>query len=163
MSKSYSLAGARLGLLFAAASLVEALTKVKDSYNVNALTQAIGIAALEDRAYLDDCVRRTLDQRARLESALGDMGLTWPESAANFLLVEIGERAEEIYLALKRVGCSSLVVDPRAAHEAPHQRRQARGQRPPARRAEDRDSSGPRNVHAVPRPAINDRWRRVRP
>jgi histidinol-phosphate aminotransferase len=104
MSKSYSLAGARLGLLFAAPPLVEALTKVKDSYNVNALTQAIGIAALEDRAYLDDCVRRTLDQRARLEAALGDLGLTWPESAANFLLVEIGERAEEIYLALKQVG-----------------------------------------------------------
>jgi len=104
MSKSYSLAGARLGLLFAAAPLVEALTKVKDSYNVNALTQAIGIAALEDRAYLDDCVRRTLDQRARLESALGEMGLTWPESAANFLLVELGERAEQIYLALKQSG-----------------------------------------------------------
>jgi histidinol-phosphate aminotransferase len=104
MSKSYSLAGARLGLLFAAAPLVEALTKVKDSYNVNALTQAIGIAALEDRAYLDDCVRRTLDQRARLEAALGDMGLTWPESAANFLLVEIGARAEAIYLALKQAG-----------------------------------------------------------
>jgi histidinol-phosphate aminotransferase len=104
MSKSYSLAGARLGLLFAAAPLVEALTKVKDSYNVNALTQAIGIAALEDRAYLDDCIRRTLDQRARLETALGDMGLTWPESAANFLLVEIGERAEQIYLALKQSG-----------------------------------------------------------
>jgi histidinol-phosphate aminotransferase len=104
MSKSYSLAGARLGLLFAAAPLVEALTKVKDSYNVNAITQAIGIAALEDRAYLDDCVQRTLDQRARLESALGEMGLSWPESAANFLLVEIGERAEEIYLALKQSG-----------------------------------------------------------
>jgi histidinol-phosphate aminotransferase len=104
MSKSYSLAGARLGLLFAAAPLVEALTKVKDSYNVNALTQAIGIAALEDRAYLDDCVRRTLDQRARLEAALGDLGLGWPESAANFLLVEIGERAQEIYLALKQSG-----------------------------------------------------------
>ena len=50
-SKSYSLAGARLGLLFAAAPIIEALTKVKDSYNVNALTQAIGVAALEDRAY----------------------------------------------------------------------------------------------------------------
>jgi histidinol-phosphate aminotransferase len=104
MSKSYSLAGARLGLLFAAVPLVEALTKVKDSYNVNALTQAIGIAALEDRTYLDDCVRRTLAERARLEAALGDLGLTWPESSANFLLVEIGERAEEIYLALKQSG-----------------------------------------------------------
>ena len=32
------------------------------------------------------------------------LGLTWPESAANFLLVEIGARAEEIYLALKQKG-----------------------------------------------------------
>ena len=50
LSKSYSLAGARLGLLFAAAPIVDALNKVKDSYNVNAVTQAIGVAALEDRA-----------------------------------------------------------------------------------------------------------------
>jgi histidinol-phosphate aminotransferase len=104
MSKSFSLAGARLGLLFAAAPVVEQLTKVKDSYNLNAVSQAIGIAALEDRAYHADCVRRTLDERARLEAALAALGLTWPESAANFLLVEIGPRAEEIYLALKQKG-----------------------------------------------------------
>ena len=104
MSKSYSLAGARLGLLFAAAPIVEALTKVKDSYNVNAVTQAIGIAALEDRAYQEDGVRRTLAERARLEAALAEMGLTWPESAANFLLVELGARAETVYQALKKSG-----------------------------------------------------------
>jgi histidinol-phosphate aminotransferase len=104
MSKSFSLAGARLGLLFAAAPIVEALTKVKDSYNVNAITQAIGIAALEDRAYHAEGVRRTLEERARLEAALAGLGLPWPESAANFLLVEIGPRAEEIYLALKQIG-----------------------------------------------------------
>jgi histidinol-phosphate aminotransferase len=104
LSKSYSLAGARLGLLFAAAPIISALTKVKDSYNVNAITQAIGIAALEDHAYLDDCVRRTLAERARLEAAFAAVGLTWPASAANFLLVEIGERAEAVYLALKRQG-----------------------------------------------------------
>jgi histidinol-phosphate aminotransferase len=104
MSKSFSLAGARLGLLFAAAPLVEALTKVKDSYNVNAITQAIGIAALEDRSYHEECVGRTLTERTRLEAALAVLGLAWPESAANFLLVEIGPRAEEIYLALKQSG-----------------------------------------------------------
>src|SRR6476619_2920059 len=104
MSKSYSLAGARLGLLFAAAPLIAELVKVKDSYNVNAITQAIGVAALEDRSYHEDCVRRTLDQRARLESELEAMGWTWPESAANFLLCEIGERAEQVYTALKDDG-----------------------------------------------------------
>ena len=104
MSKSYSLAGARLGLLFGAAPLVAELVKVKDSYNVNAVTQAIGVAALEDRSYHEDCVRRTLDQRARLERELETMGWTWPESAANFVLCEIGERAEQVYNALKDEG-----------------------------------------------------------
>ena len=104
LSKSYSLAGARLGLLFAAAPLVEALTKVKDSYNVNVISQALGVAALEDGAYYDDCVRRTVDERGRLEAALGAMGLTYPEPAANFLLVELGDRARELYEALKREG-----------------------------------------------------------
>jgi histidinol-phosphate aminotransferase len=103
-SKSYSLAGARLGLLFAAAPLVSELLKVKDSYNVNAITQALGVAALEDRAYHDQVMRATLDQRARLEAALSDLGVTWPESGANFLLCEYGARAESVYQALRGEG-----------------------------------------------------------
>jgi len=104
LSKSYSLAGARLGLLFAQAPLVEALTKVKDSYNVNVISQALGVAALEDGAYYDACVRRTVDERTRLEAALATLGLTFPEAAANFLFVEFGDRAQQIYDALKREG-----------------------------------------------------------
>jgi histidinol-phosphate aminotransferase len=103
-SKSYSLAGARLGLLFASAALVGEMMKVKDSYNVNALTQALGTAALEDRKTHDDAMRATLDERARLERELGAWGLTWPESRANFLLVELGDRAEAVYGALKSAG-----------------------------------------------------------
>jgi histidinol-phosphate aminotransferase len=103
-SKGFSLAGARLGLLFAAPPLVEQLMKVKDSYNVNAITQALGVAALEDRSYQESCVSRTLDERGRLERALAALGLSWPESAANFLLVEIGARAGEVYQALKQQG-----------------------------------------------------------
>ncbi|MES1209615.1 MAG: histidinol-phosphate transaminase [Pseudomonadota bacterium] len=104
LSKSYSLAGARLGLLFASAPLVAALMKVKDSYNVNVISQALGVAALEDRDYYDDCVRRTVAERARLEAALTAMGLPYPEPAANFVLVEFGERARELYEALKNEG-----------------------------------------------------------
>jgi histidinol-phosphate aminotransferase len=103
-SKSYSLAGARLGLLFAAAPLIGEMMKVKDSYNVNALTQALGIAALEDRKTHDEAMRATLDERARLERELAAWGLTWPESRANFLLVELGDRAEAVYGHLKSAG-----------------------------------------------------------
>jgi histidinol-phosphate aminotransferase len=109
-SKSYSLAGARLGLLFAAAPLVTELGKVKDSYNVNVITQELGIAALEDRDHHRALVRQTLDERARLEAGLAALGFSWPESAANFLLCEVpgagdrGARAEAIYQALKAQG-----------------------------------------------------------
>jgi len=100
-SKSYSLAGARLGLMFASAPLITEMMKVKDSYNVNALSQALGTAALEDRKAHEEAMRGTLDERARVENELSALGLTWPESRANFLLVELGERAEAVYSALK--------------------------------------------------------------
>ena len=95
-SKSYSLAGARLGLMFAAAPLIEQMTKVKDSYNVNVITQALGTAALEDRAHHAELVRQTLAEKARVEQALAAHGWTWPAAFGNFLLVHIGARAAEI-------------------------------------------------------------------
>jgi histidinol-phosphate aminotransferase len=103
-SKSYSLAGARLGLLFAHPDLVAQLMKVKDSYNVNALTQALGVVALRDREYHRGLVAKTLAERARLERELGALGWSWPPSAGNFLLCEVGERAGELYRALKQRG-----------------------------------------------------------
>ncbi|MBA3687127.1 MAG: histidinol-phosphate transaminase [Planctomycetes bacterium] len=103
-SKSYSLAGARLGLLFAAAPLVANLAKVKDSYNVNVISQALGTAALNDRDRHLDQVRTTVRERQRLERALAAFGWSWPESAGNFLLCEVGPRAGEIYRALKERG-----------------------------------------------------------
>jgi histidinol-phosphate aminotransferase len=103
-SKSFSMAGVRLGLLFASAPLVVEMNKVKDSYNVNAITQALGTAALEDRKTHEEAMRGTLDERTRLERELATLGLTWPESRANFLLVELGDRAEAVYAALKAAG-----------------------------------------------------------
>jgi histidinol-phosphate aminotransferase len=103
-SKSYSLAGARLGLLFAAAPLIAELMKVKDSYNVNVVSQALGVAALEDRGHLEETLRRTLDERVRLEVALRELGASWPDSGANFLLVDFGDRAEALYRTLKQEG-----------------------------------------------------------
>jgi len=103
-SKSYSLAGARLGLLFAQAPIVANLGKVKDSYNVNVLTQALGTTALNDRQTHLDQVRRVVLERARLERELAAFGWTWPVSGANFLLCEVGDAAERIYLGLKARG-----------------------------------------------------------
>ena len=92
-SKSYSLAGARLGLMFAAEPLIEQMTKVKDSYNVNAITQALGTAALEDREHHAELVRHTVLEKARVEKALASHGWTWPPAFGNFVLVHVGDAA----------------------------------------------------------------------
>lgn len=101
-SKSYALAGVRLGLLFAADELVAHLVKVKDSYNVNALTQDLGTAAIESAAYHRDLVDLILAGRRQLETDLARFGWSWPPSQANFLLCRVGPTAAQIYRALKQ-------------------------------------------------------------
>ncbi len=103
-SKSYSMAGARLGLLFGHPDLIKQLMKVKDSYNVNVISQAMGVAALEDRDHHRQLVTGILEERARLEQQLKAFGWTWPTSAGNFLLCQVGPRAGDIYKTLKERG-----------------------------------------------------------
>lgn len=101
-SKSYSLAGARLGLLFAAEPLVAQMNKVKDSYNVNAVTQALGLAALQDREYHARVIAQTLHEKSRLEGELAERGWTWPAAWGNFLLCEVGSGAPALLDLLAR-------------------------------------------------------------
>lgn len=105
-SKSYSMAGARLGLMFGHPELIAHMTKVKDSYNVNGLTQLAGEAALRDRAHFDWLVKSTLEQRQVLVDAFSSFGWTWPQSDANFLLVDVGSVAVAagLYAGLRAEG-----------------------------------------------------------
>jgi histidinol-phosphate aminotransferase len=86
LSKSYSLAGLRVGLAFGHPELLRGLRTVKDSYNVNRLSQAAATAALADQATARANVERICRTRTRLTAALRAMGYDVPESAANFVL-----------------------------------------------------------------------------
>ena len=105
-SKSYSMAGARLGLMFASSELVTHMNKVKDSYNVNSLTQIAGEAALRDRGYFDWLVRSTIGERVWLLEQTAKFGWTYPKTDANFVLFDVGsaERADYLYQGLKKEG-----------------------------------------------------------
>jgi histidinol-phosphate aminotransferase len=56
LSKSYSLAGMRLGLAIARPPIIAALNKIRDHYNLDRLAQVAGLAALRDQEYFRDCV-----------------------------------------------------------------------------------------------------------
>ena len=56
LSKSYSLAGMRLGLAIARPEIIAALDKIRDHYNLDRLAQAACVAALQDQAYFRECL-----------------------------------------------------------------------------------------------------------
>jgi histidinol-phosphate aminotransferase len=89
-SKSYSLAGLRLGYALGATPLIEALDKVRDSYNVDAVTQRVGQAAIEDAAHMRRNAARIKGTRARVAEQLRGLGFDVADSQANFLWVGTG-------------------------------------------------------------------------
>lgn len=105
LSKSYSLAGLRLGFGVANPALLEGLAKVKDSYNVSALACAIGVAAFSDQAHKNANVERIDRYRQRLSMELKSLDFrVWP-SQANFILVRPADgQAQRLYEALKARG-----------------------------------------------------------
>ncbi len=85
LSKSYALAGLRVGYAVGPAPLIEALMKIKDSYNLNALSQRLAEAALVDVDYMRATRTRILATRERLRAALTALDFEAGPSATNFI------------------------------------------------------------------------------
>ncbi len=86
LSKSYSLAGLRVGLAFGHPELLAGLRTVKDSYNLNRLSQAAAEAALADQTTMTANVARIRRTRAALTAGLERLGFAVLPSEANFVL-----------------------------------------------------------------------------
>lgn len=101
-SKSFSLAGIRLGYCVGSPELIGAMHKIKDSYNVDMLTQAIGLTAIEDYNYMLANAAKIKATRAKTVTALTDLGFEVLPSQTNFLWVKPAEKpAAEIFSGLK--------------------------------------------------------------
>ncbi|MBI2538551.1 MAG: histidinol-phosphate transaminase [Deltaproteobacteria bacterium] len=102
-SKSFSLAGMRIGLAFAAEEIIAGMMKVKDSYNLNRLSLVAGVAALGDRAWMERNVARIQRSRRKLTRGLKKMGFQVYPSQANFVMARReGENLSALYEELKR-------------------------------------------------------------
>ena len=105
LSKSYSLAGMRIGLAIGPQAIIAELMKVKDSYNISRLSLVAGKAALRDQDWMRENVSRIRATRSRLIAALRDLSYVVPDSQANFVLARTpGRNQESVYLALKERG-----------------------------------------------------------
>ena len=103
MSKGYSLAGLRFGYAIAQPDLIAGLMKLKDSYNVNALSIAVAAAAIKDQKYFKENVEKVKRDRDILTEQLRALKFKVAKSSANFVLAESKNcEAKEIYEKLTR-------------------------------------------------------------
>jgi len=85
LSKSYSLAGMRLGLAIARPEIIAALDKIRDHYHLDRLALVAGEAALRDQDYLHQTVARIRTTRERFSEELRQLGYAVIASQANFV------------------------------------------------------------------------------
>jgi len=105
LSKAWGLAGIRLGIGIASSYIISMLYKVKPPYNVNALTEQKALEVLENTALFESNRSKILNERQKLNEALGDLKFVekiYP-SDANFLLIKVHD-ADAVYNFLRDNG-----------------------------------------------------------
>jgi len=103
-SKAYGLAGIRLGYGFGPETIIDAINRVREPFNVNCLAQIAGIAALEDEEH----VKKTVENNRRgielLAGVFEKAGAKPCESFANFIYADLGRPARPVFQALLERG-----------------------------------------------------------
>ncbi len=93
MTKEYALAGLRLGYAVGPTEVIAALAAVRPAWNVNAMAQAAGVAALEDETYLQRSLTWLAQANADFRANLTGLGLIPLPSATHFFLLQVGNGA----------------------------------------------------------------------
>lgn len=96
LSKSRSLAGLRVGFAIGRRPLIEALERVKDSFNsypLDRLAEAGATAAIEDEDWFDETRRKVMESRQRVTGALRQRGFEVLPSQANFIFARHGKHS----------------------------------------------------------------------
>jgi histidinol-phosphate aminotransferase len=88
MSKSYALAGMRIGFALGSPELIATLDSVKDSYNLDRLAIVAATAAIQDEDHHRAIVDHVVSERSWLEQELRELGFELTPSAANFAFVK---------------------------------------------------------------------------
>jgi len=104
-SKSYSMAGIRIGYAMGNQELIQALNDVKysfNSYTMNIPSILLGIEAIQDQTYLRETTRKIIATRERVKEVLKKLEFTFPDSKTNFLFVKHKSyKAKDIFEYLK--------------------------------------------------------------
>ncbi len=114
-SKAYGLAGLRIGYAVGPESVIQALERSRQPFNVNRLAQDAAVAALDDQAFLTRTRRTFRRGRDQYEEACRELGLEFVRSYANFILIKVGDGAHVTRELMKR----GVIVRPMAPYQLP--------------------------------------------
>ena len=104
-SKSYGLAGIRLGWCYSSEKVASILNKVKGPFNTQSLSQEMAIIALDDKEYLSKVIKSNRDTKSWFESELEKIKIKTRPSEGNFSFVEMSEEeAKKIFAHLANSG-----------------------------------------------------------
>jgi len=105
LSKSYSLAGLRIGFAIGNKNLIEGMNRIKNSFNsypIDRIAQIAAIEAIKDIEYFNKTKDMIIATRERILSELKKLGFIVLDSKTNFLFIRHKEKvAEEIFKILK--------------------------------------------------------------
>lgn len=116
-SKTFGLAGLRVGYAIGQPDLIEALEKIREPFNVNSIAQRAAIAALEDHAHLERTIEANAHGIRRLSEFLRSFGYRLSESYANFVWCDLGFPADKICNQLLRKG---IIIRPGSIFGCPN-------------------------------------------
>jgi len=103
-SKSYGLAGLRLGYAVADEELAGYMERARQPFNINLLAQAGGAAALDDKEFLRKTRKAVLEGKNYLYDNLKKSGLAYVPSVANFILIDVGQDGPELFTKMLKFG-----------------------------------------------------------
>jgi histidinol-phosphate aminotransferase len=103
-AKACGLAGLRLGAVAGPVDVIAALKTIVPPYSINAYGAAALVAALADRDYIEEYVRQSASSREMLYAFCTEHRLHAFPSAANFVLIRVGDRAKALAAALSSRG-----------------------------------------------------------
>lgn len=114
-SKIYGLAGLRIGYGIGTPDLIAALEKIRQPFNINSVAQAGALAALGDETHIQASRANNSAGLKVFAQAFEQMGLAYVPSAANFILVRVGE-GQKVFNALQGLG---IIVRPMGGYQLP--------------------------------------------
>jgi histidinol-phosphate aminotransferase len=114
-SKTYGLAGLRIGYAIAPTNCIKLLHRVRQPFNLNAMAQAAALAALDDDTHVARTRRMVKAGLAYYEKTFKRLGMDYVPSTVNFILVKTG-RGRDVFNAMQREG---VIVRPMDGYDLP--------------------------------------------